>query len=666
MSETRNAKLDLLAVNTIKFLAIDGVEKAKSGHPGLPMGAADYAFVLWNRYLRYNPKDPKWPNRDRFVLSGGHGSMLLYSLLHLAGYDMPMEALQSFRQLDSPAAGHPEFELERGIETTTGPLGQGISNAVGMAMAAKRMGALFNKPGYDIVSHRIFVIASDGDLMEGISHESCALAGHLGLGNIVVLYDDNQISIEGSTALAYSDDVQKRFEAYHWHVQKADGHDHAAIAAALDAACAETDKPSIIIAKTQIGRGAPTKAGTASAHGEPLGAEEADGAKKLAGWPVDQKFYVPDEVRKMFAERATCLLEDYKAWQDMFKEYCAKFPEQKQLWDDVFGKTVPPGLEDTLLAKFDCQKPTATRASSGNVIQEIAALVPAFWGGSADLSPSNKTDVKGGGSFSRENPLGRNIHFGVREHGMASAVNGMAVYGGVIPYCGTFMVFADYLRPTLRLASLMGQQVIYVFTHDSIFVGEDGPTHEPVEHLASFRCIPGITTIRPADTAETIVAWAVALENKMPTILALSRQNLCSVNSDITAAKQLRKGAYVVRDAAKIDAIIIASGSEVEPAIGAAAMLEGNGIAVRVVSMPSMELFDAQDKAYRDSVLPPSVTKRIVVEAAGPFGWHKYVGIDGLLLTMHGFGASGPYQELASRFGFTAESVAEKVTDYLK
>lgn len=658
--------IDDLAVNTIKFLAVDGVEKANSGHPGLPMGAADYSYVLWTKFLRYNPKDPKWPNRDRFVLSGGHGSMLLYSLLHLAGFDIPHDELQQFRQWGSMTPGHPEYDIEKGIETTTGPLGQGISNAVGMAMASKRLVALFNRPGYDVIDHSIYVVLGDGDMMEGLSHESCSIAGHLGLGNIVAIYDDNHICIEGDTCLSYSDDVTKRFESYGWHVQKIDGHDRAAVLKALTAAKAETDKPSLIIARTHIAHGAPNKHDTASAHGEPLGAEEVKATKELAGWPVDKPFYVPDEVKKLFAVRAEDNLKDYTAWQSMFKKYCDEFPELHELWVRMTDRQLPENLEDKLMAALDCGKPTATRASSGQIIQEVAKLVPALWGGSADLSPSNKTDVKGGGDFSKEDPLGRNIHFGVREHGMGSLMNGMAVYGGVIPYGGTFLVFCDYMRPTIRLAALMELQTIYVFTHDSIFVGEDGPTHEPIEQIASLRMIPNVVVIRPADTAETAVAWAVALERKDgPTALALTRQNLGPCTGNFELAKQLRKGAYVVRDADKIDVVIIATGSEVGISLTAADMLAQKGVNARVVSMPSMELFEKQDKAYRDSIIPPSIKKRVVVEAGIPFGWCKYAGDEGLIIGMDRFGASAPYKVLAEKFGFTAESVAAKTAKYL-
>lgn len=663
MTRTR---LDDLVVNTIKFLAVDAVEKAKSGHPGLPMGAADYAYVLWGRFLRYNSQDPKWPNRDRFVLSAGHGCPLLYSLLHLAGFNMSIEDLQQFRQWGSATPGHPEYDIERGIETTTGPLGQGISNAVGMAMASARMAATFNRPRYKLIDHCIYVIASDGDLMEGVSHESCSLAGHLGLGNLIVIYDDNHISIEGDTRLAYSDNVAKRFEAYHWHVQKIDGHDRAAAAEALALARAEQEMPSIIIARTKIAHGAPTKEGTASAHGEPLGADEVKAAKELVGWPLDQPFYVPNEVREVFASRATELKREYDAWHTLFADYRKEFAELAEMWDRMMKKEVPADLEDQLLGAVDCSKPSATRVSSGTVIQEVAKLVPTLWGGSADLSPSNKSDIKGAGSFSKEDRLGRNLHFGVREHAMGGALNGMAVYGGIIPYGATFFVFCDYMRPAVRLAAMMKRQVIYVFTHDTIFVGEDGPTHEPVEHLASLRAMPGLTVIRPADTAETAVAWAVALENKGgPTALALSRQNVCSINDDPGKAKQLRKGAYVVKDAAKPDVLLISCGSELSVALGAAELLAEKKITARVVSLPSMELFERQSQAYKDRVIPPNMTKRVVVEAGVSFGWRQYAGDSGLIIGLDRFGASGPYQVLAEKFGFTAESVAEKTLEYL-
>lgn len=662
-----DSRIDGLAVNTIKFLSVDGVEKANSGHPGLPMGAADYTYALWMKHLRYNPADPQWPNRDRFILSAGHGSMLLYSMLHLAGFNMTIEDLQQFRQWGSATPGHPEHDIERGIETTTGPLGQGIGNSVGMAMAAEKAAALFNRPGYDIVDHSIYVIASDGDLEEGISHEACSLAGHLGLGDLIVIYDDNHISIEGNTELSYSDDAAKRFESYHWHVQRIDGHDRVAASDAIAAAKAVKDKPSIIIARTHIANGAPNKHDTAGAHGEPLGADEIKAAKELAGWPLEPTFYVPEDVTSLFAKRTADLKPDYESWNALFAKYRAEFPEQAQLWDTMMAKAIPANIEDLIFPAIDCSKPAATRASSGMAIKEIVKHVPSLWGGSADLAPSTKTDVKGAGSFSKEDRLGWNLHFGIREHGMGSIVNGIALYGGFIPYGATFMMFSDYLRPTIRLASLMKLQAIEVFTHDSIFVGEDGPTHEPVEHLASLRAIPGVTLIRPADAAETVVAWAIALENRTgPTLLALSRQNLPACNSDSMTAKGARKGAYVVRDADKIDLVMIATGSEVSTAIAASEIIGSYGLGVRVVSMPCTEIFDKQDKAYRDSVIPPAVKKRVVVEAASPFGWCKYAGDEGLIISVDRFGASAPSKILAEKYGLTPEHVAAKVLEYAR
>lgn len=662
-----DSRLDDLAVNTVKFLSVDAVEKANSGHPGMPMGAADYTYTLWMKHLRYNPADPKWPNRDRFILSAGHGSMLLYSLLYLSGYNMTIEDLKQFRQWCSETPGHPEYDLSRGIETTTGPLGQGLGNSVGMAMAMERTAALFNKPGYDIIDHSIFVIASDGDLEEGVSHEVCSLAGHLGLGRLIVIYDDNHISIEGETGLAYSDDVEKRFEAYHWHVQKIDGDDRIAASDAIAAAKAVKDKPSIIIARSHIANGAPTKHDTAGAHGEPLGPDETKAAKELAGWPLEPTFYVPDEVKSMFAKRAEELEPEYDNWQAMFAKYREEYPEQAELWDKIMAKAVPENIEDLILPNVDCSKPAATRSSSGVAIGEIVKHVPSLWGGSADLSPSTKTDIKGAGDFSKDNRLGWNIHFGVREHGMGAIVTGIALYGGFIPYGATFLIFSDYMRPTIRLSALMKQHTIMVYTHDSIFLGEDGPTHEPIEHLASLRAIPNVTVIRPADAAETMVAWAVALENTSgPTLLALTRQNLPACSGDPATAKGLRRGAYVVRDSEKIDVVMIATGSEVSTAIGAYDILTGKGIGVRVVSMPCTELFDKQDKAYRDSVIPPDVKKRVSVEAGSPLGWCKYTGDEGLIIGLERFGASAPYKVIAEHLGFTPEKVAEKVLEYLK
>ncbi|MFQ3549072.1 MAG: transketolase, partial [Armatimonadota bacterium] len=521
-------------------------------------------------------------------------------------------------------------------------------------------------PRSDIVNNTIYVIASDGDMMEGISHESCSLAGHLGLDNLVVLYDDNNITIEGNTCLAYTDDVKKRFESYNWYVQSIDGHDRDAIQKAIENAKAETSKPSLIICKTQIGKGAPNKENTSSAHGEPLGEEEIKAAKEAAGWPIEPTFYVPDEVYDIFKKRTESNISEYNAWNELLKKYFEEFPEEAKLWKAMMDKEVLANIEDIVIPKIDCAKANATRNSSGIIMQELAKLVPSLWGGSADLSPSTKTDIKGEESFCNNKYIGKNIHFGVREHGMGSAMNGIALYGGFIPYGSTFLIFSDYLRPVIRLASLMKQHVIYVFTHDSIFVGEDGPTHEPIEQIPSLRMINGVRVIRPADTAETAVAWAVALESKSPTALMLTRQNVPAISDNPMDAKQLRKGAYIVKDVDNPDTVIIATGSEVHISIEAAGILSQKGIKARVVSMPCTDLFDLQDEEYKNYIIPSSVTKRVVVEAAAPYGWHKYVGCGGLVIGMERFGASAPYKVLAEKFGFTPDQIAAKVEAYVK
>lgn len=661
-----DSDLAQLAVDTIRFLCVDMVEKAKSGHPGLPCGAADYAFVMWTKFLRYDPLTPDWPDRDRFVLSAGHGSTLLYTLLHLAGNpEMTMDELKSFRQWGSKTPGHPEADLSTGVETTTGPLGQGFANGVGMAIGAKMMAARFNRPNFDIVNSRIFGIVSDGDLMEGISHEAASIAGHLGLGNIIYIYDDNKISIEGSTELTCSDDVELRFKGYGWHVQKIDGHDRKAIESALDAACAETGKPSIIIARTHIGCGAPSKQDKKEAHGEPLGAEEVAAMKKCLDWPAEPTFYVPDEVRELWARMRAKGAETRKQWEELFRKFRGANPELAELWDEMHERRVPEDITDRLLASVDVTKEMATREAGGAVIQEVAKLVPSLCGGSADLSPSTKTYIKGKSDISRDDFSGINFHFGIREHAMGSIMNGLALYGGFIPFGATFFVFSDYTRPTHRLAAINHSQVIYVYTHDSFFVGEDGPTHQPIEHLASLRVIPNFMVIRPADAAETAVAWAVALKNTTgPTALALSRQKLPPISpGNPDTAKMLEKGAYVVSEApgGKMDAILIATGSEVHVATGAQKLLADQGISCRVVSMPCFELFDAQSDQYRASVLPAEVTMRVAIEAASPFGWERYVGCNGLVIGMDRFGSSGPYQTLAEKFGFIPEAVAEMV-----
>lgn len=662
-------KLEQLAVNTIRFLAVDAVEKAQSGHPGMPSGAADYAYILWTKYLHYNPADPAWQNRDRFVLSAGHGSMLLYALLHLAGYDMPMEQIKNFRQWGSITPGHPEHELAAGVESTTGPLGQGFGNGVGMAIAAKMMAARFNKPGYDLIDHKVFAIVSDGDLMEGISHEAASIAGHLGLGNIIYIYDDNHISIEGDTELAYSDDVEERFEGYGWQVQRINGHDREAADHAIAAAIEEDRRPSIIIARTHIGYGAPHKQDTKEAHGEALGAEEVEAMKKNLGWPLEPTFLVPDDVYQLFKERRRLLEKQYNEWQEMLERYREEYPEEAKLWDDMISLKVTEDITDRLLAAVDTSKDAATRDSSGQVMQEIAKLVPSFVGGSADLAPSTKTHLKDYGDIEKDQFSGRNLHFGVREHGMGAICTGISLNGGFIPFAATFLIFSDYMRPTLRLASMQHAQVVYVYTHDSIFLGEDGPTHEPIEHLASIRAIPGMNIIRPADAAETAVAWAVALKNHHgPTALSLTRQKVPQIERhDLTVAKNLEKGAYVIRDAKdKIDLIMIATGSEVHVAIEAAKMLEEQGLGVRVVSFPSHALFEKQSREYKEDVLPPDVPNRIIIEAASPMSWYRYAGPFGLIIGLERFGASAPYKVIAKELGYTPEGVFDRVQEYLK
>ncbi len=661
-------KLEQLAVNTIRFLAVDAVEKAQSGHPGLPSGMADAAFVLWTKFLRYNPAVPDWQNRDRFVLSAGHGSMLLYALLHLAGYDMPIEQIINFRQWGSITPGHPEHELAAGVECTTGPLGQGFGNGVGMAIAANMLAARFNKPGYDLIDHHVYAIVSDGDLMEGVSHEAASIAGHLALGNIVYLYDDNHITIEGDTELAFSDDVEERFEGYGWQVQRINGHDREEVAQAIEVARAEDRRPSLIICRTHIGYGAPHKQDTKEAHGEPLGADEVKAMKENLGWPLEPEFLVPQEVYDIFAQRRRENEQHYDRWCGLLDRYKHEHPEEARVWDDMMELKVPEDITDKLLAAVDTSKEAATRDSGGQVMQEAAKLVPSLVGGSADLAPSTKTLIKDSSSIEKGRFDGRNLHYGVREHGMGAISTGISLNGGFIPFCATFLMFSDYMRPTLRLASMQHTQVIYVYTHDSVFLGEDGPTHQPIEHLASLRAIPGMTLIRPADAAETAVAWAVALRNHHgPTALALTRQKLPQIErADPDSVRDLEKGAYVISDPeGDIDLLIMATGSEVHLAVGAAKMLKEKGIGVRVVSFPSHALFERQARDYKDSVLPPKVANRVVIEAASPITWYRYAGPYGMIIGLDRFGVSAPYKVIAKELGFTPEAVTDRVMEYL-
>jgi transketolase len=662
--------LDTLCINTIRMLAADAVQQANSGHPGMPMGAAAMAYTLWTRSLRHNPENPHWPNRDRFVLSAGHGSMLLYSLLHLTGYDLPMEELKRFRQWGSKTPGHPEYGCAPGVETTTGPLGQGFANGVGMAMAERFLAARFNKPEYPIVDHHTYGIVSDGDLMEGISHEAASLAGHLGLGRLIYLYDDNHISIEGSTAIAFTENRMKRFEAYGWHVQQVpDGNDLDAIAAAIQEAQQETGKPSIIAVHTHIGFGSPHKQDTASAHGEPLGREELVLTKKNLGWSPDASFYVPEEAAAHFLqarERGKIMEEE---WNELFRSYSRAFPDLADTWQKWMNHELPEDLEGNLPDFPPEQKGPATRAASGKVLNALASHIPNLVGGSADLAPSNKTLINGEADFQAGKYEGRNLRFGVREHGMGSIMNGMALHGGLIPYCGTFLIFSDYMKPAIRLAAMIGLPIIYVFTHDSIGLGEDGPTHQPIEQLASLRSIPNLTVIRPADANEAAQAWRVALRRKGgPVALVLTRQGLPVLDrSSFGPAEALAKGAYILKDAGEgnPDIVLIASGSEVSVALEAGRELEKQDVKVRIVNMPSWELFDEQSAEYRESVLPEKVTARLSVEAGCSQGWHKYTGSEGTVLGIDHFGASAPFQEVYRHFGITADNVVKKALEIL-
>lgn len=645
-----------LAANTIRGLTIDAVQKANIGHPGMPMGMADTAVVLWTQFLQHNPDDPQWLNRDRFILSAGHGSMLLYSLLHLTGYKtMTLDDLKQFRQWHSNTPGHPESYETVGVETTTGPLGQGISNAVGFALAEKWLAAHYNRPGHDIIDHHTYVIASDGDLMEGVSHESTSLAGHLGLGKLIVLYDDNHITIDGSTELSFTEDTLARYEAYGWHVQQADGHEPLRIIEAIEAAQAETKRPSLIACRTIIGYGSPNKEGTSGVHGSPLGEAEVDLTKENLGIPLTPKFYVPDGVYAFMAGSSAA----QDAWEETWASYKAAYPAETTALEAALNGDLPHDW-DAILPTFEPGKKMATRASSGQVLNAIAQHVPYLLGGSADLTGSNKTDIKGADYLSADDFSGRYIHYGVREHGMASMMNGMALHGGVRPYGGTFLVFSDYMRPTIRLACMMGLPVIYVFSHDSIGLGEDGPTHQPIEHVMSLRAIPGLTLIRPAEANETAVAWRVAMENQSgPTALVLTRQGLPTLDPAVYPVANADKGAYVLSDGDEAQVILMATGSEVEIALNAQTLLAERGVAARVVSMPSWELFAKQSPAYRDSVLPPSITARVSVEAGVTLGWERYIGTQGTAVGLDRYGASAPYQTIYEKLGLTPEAVAD-------
>jgi transketolase len=661
------AALEQVAVNTLRGLAMDGTQTAKSGHPGMPMGMADAAYVLWTRFLKFSPRNPLWPNRDRFVLSAGHGSMLLYALLHLSGYGLTMEDLKTFRHLNHKTAGHPEVNQEIGIETTTGPLGQGFANGVGMALAEAIAAAQYNVEGEKpVVDHYIYAICSDGDLMEGISHEAASLAGHLGLGRIIYLYDSNHISIEGSTDLAYTEDTPRRFQAYGWHVQSVDGHDRAAVAAAIRKAQRQKERPSIIVCRTHIGFGSPHKQDTASAHGEPLGEDEVRATKEALGIPLEPAFFVPDAVRELFRAAAGKGDRQAKQWQRQFEAWRAAHPDLAARWQAAMDRALPADLA-AKLPSYEAGKEVATRNASGDALQVLSAEVPGLIGGSADLSPSTKTNIKNSPSIEKGAYTGKNLHFGVREHAMGGMLNGMSLYGGLRPYGGTFLIFSDYMRPSVRLAAVMKQPVIYVWTHDSIFLGEDGPTHQPIEHFMALRAIPNLVTIRPADASETGEAWLAALaRTDGPTALWLTRQNIPVLDrAELAPATMLHKGGYVLLDAPDPELIIIATGSEVFISLAAARTLNGEGRRVRAVNLASWELFDAQPQEYRDRVLPPAITKRLSVEAGITLGWERYTGPHGRAKGIDHFGESGPWKMVAEKYGFTADAIAEIAREML-
>lgn len=666
--ENDDKRILKLTADTIRMLAVDGVQKAKSGHPGMPMGAADCAAVLWAKFLQFNPRDPLWMNRDRFILSAGHGSMLLYALLHLFGYKVTLADLQSFRQWGSHTAGHPEYGALPGIETTTGPLGQGFANGVGMAIASKMFSGKFNDDNFSPVSHSVFGIVSDGDLMEGVASEAASLAGHLQLGNLIYIYDDNNITIDGKTEITFTEDVEKRFQAYGWHTLVIDGHDHDAIESALDTGIRTTDRPTLILAKTHIGYGSPNKQDTSGSHGSPLGEDEVKLTKEKMGWPLDPLFHVPAEVRDFCDTKVSDLQEGYQKWQSDFLNWKNGNPEKAELWNTMVERSLPDDFIERIMAQVPTDEAMATRVSGSKVIQAMADSVPGLCGGSADLNASTKSNIASSSDFNHGNYNGRNIPFGIREHGMGAILNGMALYGGLIPYGSTFFVFSDYMRPSIRLSALMKAQVIYVFTHDSIFVGEDGPTHQPVEHLAALRAIPDLTLFRPADTMETIMAWSYAIQNNTgPSVLCLTRQNVPPLDRpDNFSFAQFKKGGYILSDAVnnKPDIILIATGSEVSVAIASQKVLEESGKSVRVVSIPSLDLFNQQDLEYQNSVIGDGVPLA-VIEAGVSQGWHELARGPFLFLGLDRFGASAPYQVLAEKFGFTPEAVVQRVNKWL-
>ena len=676
--------LDQLCINTIRFLSVDAIQKANSGHPGLPMGAAPMAYVLWTRDLKHNPANPNWFDRDRFVLSGGHGSMLLYSLLHLTGYDLPLEQIQQFRQWDSMTPGHPERGLAPGVETTTGPLGQGFGNGVGMAIAEAFLAARYNRPGHEIVNHYTYGIVTDGDLMEGVGAEAASIAGHLKLGKLIYLYDNNHISLAGTTSLSYTEDRAARFVAYGWHVQTVDdGNDLDAIDRALRAARAETARPSIILVRTIIGYGAPHKQNTFGVHGSPLGPDEVKAAKENLGWVLDPPFFIPGQALEHFREAVDIGKLAEAEWNSRFAAYEKAFPDVAREFQQAMRGELPAGWDADISTFPPDAKGVSTRIASGKTLNAIAPKIPTLIGGSADLNPSTETAMKGLGDFEPSDfavsvaqglvgggtsYAGRNLAFGVREHAMGAIANGLAVHGGIVPFTATFLTFSDYMRGAIRLAAIMDAHVIFVFTHDSIGLGEDGPTHQPIEQLAALRAIPRLTVIRPGDANEAAAAWRVAMEAKGPVVLVFTRQGVPILDrAQYASADGLTRGAYVLADAkdGKPDVILIATGSEVQLIVGAQKKLQEQGIAARIVSMPSWELFDAQPQEYRDAVLPPSVRARLAVEAGVPQGWHKYVGSDGDVIGLDRFGASAPYQVIFEKMGFTVDNVVARAKELL-
>lgn len=652
-----------IIANTIRGLSVDGVAAANSGHPGMPLGMADVCAVLWSEHMNFNPKNPKWLNRDRFILSAGHGSMLIYSLLHLYGYDLSMDDLKAFRQWGSKTPGHPENFVTAGVETTTGPLGQGVANAVGFALAEASLAARYNREGSEIIDHYTYVVAGDGCLQEGISHEACSFAGHNKLGKLIMLYDSNNITIDGPTHISFTEDTRKRFEAYGWQVLEIDGHDYDQINAAIAEAKKEKSKPSIIICKTIIGFGSPNRAGTSKAHGEPFPAEEIELMKEKLGLPKDKSFFVPNEISDLRAKTQEKGENLENKWNELWENYKNKNQEAaKELENSIKGEISKEALD---IPQFGSEKAIATRSASGTVLNHIAKYIPQLMGGSADLTPSNNTLPAGEESFSPENPKGRYIRYGVREHGMAAIMNGMALHGGVLPYSGTFFVFSDYMRPAMRMSALMEQQVVYVLTHDSIGLGEDGPTHQPEAHLWAYRMIPNMTVIRPMDANETAEAWKSALKNKKgPTCLVLTRQSLPVYDRaglGWAKSEEAQKGGYVLCEDKDFEAIIIATGSEVELAVEAKAKLNEQGVKVRIVSMPSTNIFDEQPQEYKESVLPKNILKRVAVEAGVTLGWYKYVGLEGRVIGLDRFGASAPYKTLYKEFGITTDAIVEAV-----